>query len=177
MSGAVVWLTGLPSAGKSTLAKRLLERLRLEAAQAALLDGDEVRDALVPRPGYTSKERDAFYATLGRLSALLARQGLTVIVAATAHRRTYRDAARALSPRFVEVWLDVPADVCRERDAKGLYASAARGAAPDLPGAGPDYEPPKAPEVVARGGEDASAVEKILQLLRSGPPASSGGRR
>ena len=166
MSGAVVWLTGLPSSGKSTLAHRLIERLRAGGAAAALLDGDDVRAALVPRPGYSPAERDAFYATLARLAALLARQGTIVLVPATAHRRAYRDEARALSPRFLEVWLDVPADVCRQRDAKGLYATAARGAAPDLPGAGPEYEAPSNPDVIARGGEDAAAVEEVLRLLR-----------
>lgn len=166
MSGAVVWLTGLPSSGKSTLARRLVERLRAQGVETAVLDGDEVRAALVPEPGYAPAERDAFYATLARLAALLARQGLTVLVPATAHRRAYRDDARALSPRFLEVWLDVPAGVCRQRDAKGLYASAARGAAPDLPGAGPQYEPPANPDVIAHGGEDGAAVEEILQRLR-----------
>ncbi|MGZ6126474.1 MAG: adenylyl-sulfate kinase [Myxococcales bacterium] len=165
MSGAVVWVTGLPSSGKSTLAARLLSRLRREGRPAAILDGDEVRDALVPRPGYTAPERDAFYATLARLAALLARQELTVIVAATANRRVYREQARALAPRFLEVHLDVSADVCRQRDAKGLYARSAEGGVPDLPGAGAGYEAPVAPEVVARGGEDADALEEILRRL------------
>jgi len=165
VSGAVVWLTGLPSSGKSTLARRLLLRLRAEGRPAAVLDGDEVREALVPRPAYAPAERDAFYGTLGRLAALLARQDLTVIVAATANRRAYRDEARALAPRFVEVYLDVPAEVCRERDAKGLYARAARGAAPDLPGAGAGYEPSAAPEVIAHGGEDAAALESIVRRI------------
>lgn len=165
MSGAVVWLTGLPSSGKSTLAQRLLLRLRGAGRPAALLDGDEVRAALVPRPGYTSTERDSFYATLAQLAALLARQGLIAIVAATANRRAYRDQARVLAPRFIEVYLDVTAEVCRQRDAKGLYARAAEGAAPDLPGAGAGYEPSAAPEVVARGGEDGIALEEILRRL------------
>lgn len=166
MSGAVVWLTGLPSSGKSTLASRLLQRLRQEGQPALVLDGDDVRESLVPRPGYASAERDAFYATLGKLAALLARQDLVVIVAATANRRAYRDEARRLSPRFIEVWLDVPAEICRQRDAKGLYARAAQGAAPDLPGAGAAYEPSAAPDVVARGGEDPVALEEILRRLR-----------
>lgn len=165
MSGAVIWLTGLPSSGKSTLAGRLLPRLRREGRPSAILDGDEVRDALVPRPGYGADDRDWFYSTLAKVAALLARQDLDVIVAATANRRAWRDLARALAPRFVEVFLDVPADTCRLRDAKGLYARAAQGGAPDLPGAGVEYEPPRAPEVIARGGEDAAAVEEILRRL------------
>jgi adenylylsulfate kinase len=165
VSGAVIWLTGLPSSGKSTLARRLLPRLREGGHPVAVLDGDEVREALVPRPGYGAADRDWLYASLAKLAALLARQELVVIVAATANRRAYREQARALAPRFIEVYLEVAADVCRARDAKGLYARSARGAAPDLPGAGAEYEPPAAPEVVARGGEDGAAVEEILRRL------------
>jgi adenylylsulfate kinase len=165
MTGAVVWMTGLPSSGKSTLAALLRDRLVAEGRPAALLDGDAVREALVPRPGYSLAERDAFYATLARLAALLARQGLLVAVAATAHRRAHRAEARALAPRFVEVFLDVPAEECRRRDAKGLYAQAAAGGAPDLPGAGVGYEPPEVPEVVAHGGKDEAALREILRRL------------
>ena len=169
MSGAVVWLTGLPSSGKSTLAGRLVARLRAAGRPAVVLDGDEVRDALVPRPGYTPEERDSFYATLARLAALLARQQLIVLVAATGHRRVYRDRARALSPRFLEVFLEVPAEECRRRDRKGLYAQAASGTVSNLPGAGAEFEPPKAPEVVARGGEDSGALDEILSRLDLAP--------
>ncbi len=162
MSGAVVWLTGLPSSGKTTLARAIAERLHAAARPAALLDGDEVRAALVPPPGYDETARARFYATLGRLAALLARQGLIVLVAATAHRRIFRDAARAAVPRFVEVFVDTPAEECRRRDPKGLWSG---GAGAALPGAGVAYEPPALPEVVAHGGEDAAAVERVLAFL------------
>lgn len=163
--GAVVWLTGLPASGKSTLAARLRERLEALGRAAVVLDGDEVRQALWPRPGYSEEERDAFYRTLGGLAALLARQGLMVLVAATAPRRAHREAARALWPRFVEVFVDVPAEECARRDPKGLWARARAGEAPTLPGAGAIYEPPEAPEVRAAGGEDAAAVEAVLRRV------------
>jgi adenylylsulfate kinase len=166
-------MTGPPSAGKSTLARSVQARLAARGLPSLLLDGDEVREAVVPHPGYGAGERDAFYETLARLAALLARQGAVVLVAATAHRRAHRTAARALAPRFLEVFLDVPVDVCRARDAKGLYARARDGQAPDLPGAGVAYEPPEAPEVVARGGEDAAAVEAVVAALTGPPPRGS----
>ena len=161
----MVWITGLPASGKSTLAARLERRLRGLGRAAAVLDGDEVREALVPRPGYSPQERDAFYETLARLAALLARRGLSVLVAATAPRRAHRASARSLAPRFVEVFVDVPAEECARRDPKGLWAQARAGAAPTLPGAGVPYEPPEAPEVRARGGEDDAAVEAVLARL------------
>jgi adenylylsulfate kinase len=160
-TGAVVWVTGLPSSGKSTFAARLQARLREAGRPSCTLDGDEVRRALVPAPGYTPEARDAFYATLARLAALLATQGLVVLVPATAHRAAYRAEARALAPRFVEVHVAVPAEECRRRDAKGLYAAGL----PDLPGADTAYEPPEAPDVVAAGGHDEGAADQVVALL------------
>ncbi len=159
MTGAVVWVTGLPASGKSTFARRLRDRLRARGVAATVLDGDEVRAALVPTPGYDPAARAAFYETLGNLALGLAADGLVAIVAATAHARAFRDRVRARAPAFVEVLVDVPAEVCAARDPKGLWARARAGDAPGLPGAGVAYEAPLAPEVVARGGEDEAAVE------------------
>jgi adenylylsulfate kinase len=127
-----------------------------------VLDGDAVRAALVPPPGYDPRARDDFYATLARLAALAARQGLVVLVPATAHRRAHREAARAQAPRFVEVFVDVPLAACQARDPEGLYQSAAR---PALPGVGVAYEPPLAADVVAHGGHDAAACDAIVARL------------
>jgi adenylylsulfate kinase len=161
--GAVVWLTGLPASGKSTLAERIVADLREARVASVVLDGDELRDALVPAPGHDEAGRDAFYRTLAGLAALLAKRGLVVVVAATAHRRVWRDDARERAPRFVEVHVATPLDECRRRDPKGLYARAA--ALPDLPGVGVPYEPPHHPEVVARSGDEAAAAFAVLALL------------
>lgn len=163
--GAVAWVTGLPSSGKSTFAARLCERLRAAGRPAAVLDGDAVRAALVPPPGYDEAGRAAFYETLGNLALALAEGGLVVVVAATGHRRAFRDRLRARAPRFVEVLVDAPAEVCAARDPKGLWARARAGGAPALPGAGVPFERPLAPEVVATGGEDAAGVEAAALLL------------
>ncbi len=164
-AGVVVWFTGRPSAGKSTLARRAAERLRALGRTVALLDGDELRQALVPKPGYDAASRDAFYATLASLAALLARQGLTVLVAATAHRTAYRDRARELVPRLIEVFVDVSVEECRARDAKGLYRAQAQGAVKGVPGADTDYEEPLAPDVRAAGGHDDASITALCALL------------
>jgi adenylylsulfate kinase len=166
--GAVVWITGLPSSGKSTLALRIADRLRAAGRPTAILDGDQVRASFDPRPGYDAEARSRFYGTLAHLAALLARQGLVAVVAATAHRRAFRERARALAPRFVEVFVDVPVETCAERDVKGLYAAARRGALTELPGAGSGYERPSTPDVVAGGGEDPAAPDAVARL-RGGP--------
>jgi len=164
--GIVVWLTGLPQSGKSTLARRVRDRLASRRS-CVLLDSDDVRAAIGDQ-GYGHADRDAFYRMLAGLAALLARDGHVVLVAATAPRRAHRDAARALAPAFAEVWVKTPLSDCEARDTKGLYARARRGDAPDLPGLGAPYEPPASPDIIADGGLDdtaAAAIERRITEL------------
>lgn len=172
MNGVVVWLTGPPASGKSTLARRAQAALRARGRPVALLDGDELRAALHPRPGYSVAERDAFYATLADLAALLARQGLIVVVAATAHLRAQRARAREHAPRLIEVHLAVAPEECARRDPKGLYRAARAGEISGLPGADLPYEPPLAAEVTATGGEDERALARLLALVEAGGPCA-----
>jgi adenylylsulfate kinase len=158
----VVWLTGLPRSGKSTLARAIHARLSAHGVPAVILDSDELRQTLVPAPGYDLQSRNDFYTTLGRLAALLARQGFVVLVPATAHRRNYRDAARELAPSFIEVHVATPLKSCLGRDPAGLYASSAKA---ELPGVGVEYEAPRAPEVVASGGQDQTAVDQVVAIV------------
>jgi adenylylsulfate kinase-like enzyme len=152
-----MWFTGLPSSGKTTLARAVQQKAR----GSVLLDSDEVRTQLFPALGYGRRDRDALYQALAELAVLLARQGLAVLVAGTANRRAYRDHARRASPRFVEVFVDTPPEECARRDAKGLYRRGVK-----LPGSGARYERPRRPEVVANGGESPMAVKACLAMLR-----------
>jgi len=169
MSGVVVWLTGLPSSGKSTLAERAASALRSQGRACCILDSDAVRKSLVPAPGYDDEARDDFYATLAQLAALLASQDLIVLVPATANLRRFRERARRLAPRYLEIHVATDAAICAERDAKGLYAKSARGELDTLPGAGARYEPPPSPDVVANGGRDDDAVTRIVRLATTTP--------
>ena len=164
--GIVVWLTGLPQSGKSTLARRVRDRIAPRRS-CVLLDSDEVR-AAIGADRYGAGDRDAFYRLLAGLAALLAREGHVVLVAATAPRRAYREAARAAAPAYLEVWVKTPLGDCEARDTKGLYARARRGEAPDLPGMGAAYEPPAAPDVVAAGGLDEDAAAAIERRVSAG---------
>jgi len=174
VNAPVVWLTGLPSSGKTTLARAVKHRLDLRNAPCCLLDSDEVRDALNPRPGYDPAGRAAFYATLAALAALLSRQGLVTLVSATAHQRAYRESARAVAPRFIEVYVDTPLEECERRDTKGLYRRGRNGEITDVPGVHLLYEPPAAPAVVAHGGEDNKAVDEIVGAILLGAPGAAG---
>lgn len=164
--GVVVWFVGLPASGKTTLARSVAAALvARDGERAVLLDGDEVRAVLRPAPRYDAGARDAFYATLASLAALLGQQGHVVLVAATAHLRRYRDAARALSPRFLEVLLDTSAQECARRDPKGLYARAqADPATSTLPGVGVAFERPERPELVARPGDPDAAAHVLAAI-------------
>jgi len=160
--GVVVWFTGMPRSGKSMLADAVRARLVARGRTPVVLDGDAVRAALVPPPGYDPEARDAYYTTLAQLAALVAHQGHVVLVPATAHKRAYREAARALAPAFVEVHVASSLAECKSHDHAGLYASAARAA---LPGVGIAYEAPAAPEVVASGGEDGRAADAVVARI------------
>lgn len=162
-TGIVVWITGLPQSGKSTLARRVRERIAATRS-CLLLDSDEVR-AAIGAESYETGDRDAFYRMLAGLGGLFARAGHVVLVAATAPLRAHRTAARAAAPRYVEVWVRTPLAECEVRDRKGLYARARQGAAPTLPGMGAAYEPPAEPDVIADGGLDDAAVAAIEQRI------------
>jgi adenylylsulfate kinase-like enzyme len=163
-----VWLTGLSGSGKSAIARELLARLHARGVEASVLESDVLRTQLTPFARYDEAGRDFFYGALARLGATLAAQGRPVVFDATAHLRRYREAARAAIPRFAEVYVDTPLEVCRARDVKGLYRAAKEGRSATLPGAQTPYEPPAAPELVVHGdrgtpGEGAEAVLGWLQ--------------
>lgn len=168
MTGAIVWFTGLPASGKSTLAERTRAHLRSCGRAAVVLDGDAVRGALGEHL-YGDGERDAFYDKLADLAALLAGQDVIALVAATAPRRAHRDRARATGSPFVEVWVRAEVAQCEQRDPKGLYARARRGEISSLPGIGTPYEAPEHPDVIADGGRDGAAVAAIARLLVEQP--------
>lgn len=164
MTAPIVWFTGLPASGKSTLATCVRDRLATLHRPALVLDSDAIRDALGTH-SYDRARRDDFYRTLANLAALVARQDIIALVAATAPRRAHRDAARAFDGPVIEVFVDVPVAECEARDPKGLYAAARRDPATALPGIGVTYERPEAPDVVARGGLDEDAVARIAALV------------
>jgi adenylylsulfate kinase len=172
MNNAIVWFTGLPSSGKSRLARRVQTALAERGVPCCLLDGDRVRALLHPSPGYSENERDDFYLTLGELALELAEQGLIVLVPATANRQRYRDRIRARAPRFIEVWMSASLEECRARDGKGLYAQASGGQVRGLPGTDSTYEPPKSAEVSATGADDHDALAKILESVSERARAS-----
>lgn len=162
-----VWLTGPPASGKSTVARVLAEELRQRGIEVAILESDVLRRVLTPHATYTDEDRDSFYGALAYVGKLLVDHGVAVIFDATANRRAYRDRARSMISRFIEVYVDCPREVCALRDPKGLYRKAASGRLATLPGVQAAYEAPLQPDVVVSGAAQspAASAHAIVEQL------------
>ena len=178
--GTTVWLTGLPSAGKTTLARAVAQRL---TGPVELLDGDEVREFLTKGLGFSRQDRDTNVLRIGWVAATLAKHGVLVLAAVISPYAETRAAVRALHAErgagFLEVHVATPVEVCSDRDVKGLYAKQRAGELSGLTGVDAPYEPPTAPDAVVRTHEQAQeeSVDQLLGLLRDrGLLADGGGR-
>lgn len=169
--GATVWLTGLPSAGKTTIAAAVAERLRAEGHRVELLDGDEVRTNLTADLGFDRADRIENVRRVGYVAHLLARHGVKVLVPVIApyaeSRKAVRDRHADAGTPYLEVHVAAPVEVCAGRDVKGLYARQRTGELRGLTGVDDPYEPPEAPEVrlptdVQTPEESAAAVHAAL---------------
>jgi len=165
--GFALWITGIPSSGKSTITKLLVRKLDELGIRTVALESDVMRTILTPDAAYTPEERDAFYRSLTLIGELLCGNGVNVIFDATANKRAYRDFARSLIPRFAEVHVRCPLDVCMKRDPKGIYGRALSGRASTVPGAQAEYEPPLNPEMAFDGQNPPDrGVDEIVFKLR-----------
>ncbi len=164
-----VWITGLPASGKSTIVSMLYPQLEALGLTVEVLESDEVRRVLTPDPTYSQAERDLFYRALVFTGQRLVAHGVTVIFDATASRREYRDAARVTIPRFAEVAVDCPLDVCMQRDRKGTYQRGQRGESKSVPGLQVPYDAPVNPElrIDTTVVQPAGAARQILQLVKA----------
>jgi adenylyl-sulfate kinase len=167
--GFVVWFTGLPSAGKSTLARRLEKELLRRGSPVEVLDGDEVRLRLTKGLGFSREDRDENIRRISFVARLLARHGVVAITAAISPFRAARAEARREIERFVEVYVQCGLATCVERDVKGLYRRALAGEIPNFTGISDPYEEPLHPEItVHTDGESAEdSVARIVARLEA----------
>jgi len=145
--GVVLWFTGLSGAGKSTLAENLVPKLRAHGKKIEILDGDVVRTHLSKGLGFSREDRDTNIARIAFVAHLLARNGVTVLVAAISPFRETREKARALIGDFVEIYVAPPLEECVNRDVKGLYKKAIAGEIAQFTGISDPYEEPSSPEL------------------------------
>ena len=150
--GATLWFTGLPSAGKSTIAHALARDLHATGERVQVLDGDEVRPHLAAGLGFSREDRDVNVTRIGWVARMLASHGVIVLVPVIAPYAAARDVVRddhgKLAVPFAEVHVATPLQVAETRDVKGLYARARRGELKGLTGVDDPYEVPTQAELV-----------------------------
>ncbi|KAM0045317.1 putative adenylyl-sulfate kinase [Helianthus debilis subsp. tardiflorus] len=142
--GCVVWITGLSGSGKSTLACSLNRELHSRGKLSYVLDGDNLRHGLNKNLGFSPEDRTENIRRVGEVSKLFADAGLICIASLISPYRKDRDACRALmtDANFIEVFMNIPLDVCERRDTKGLYKLARAGKIKGFTGIDDPYEPP-----------------------------------
>jgi adenylyl-sulfate kinase len=169
--GAVVWLTGLSGSGKSTIAKALEENLFFNGTNAYILDGDNVRHSLNADLGFSDEDREENIRRVGAVAALFADAGIVTIVSFISPFEKGRKQARNLvgDDRFFEVFLDVPLNICEERDPKGLYKKVRAGQISKFTGIDSPYEQPSNPELIINTAEQDvdTAVSEIITMLKN----------
>lgn len=184
MKGLVLWFTGIPSSGKSTVAAAVADQLARRGLAVEILDGDAVRLQLSAGLGFSRHDRDINVRRVGYVCNLLARNGVIAIAALVSPYRAARDQVRAVCEApFIEVLTSCPVEVAAARDPKGLYARQARGELRGLTGVDDPYEAPLQPDLVCATdrlgvAECAASVLRLLELRRliASPPGAAGQR-
>lgn len=169
--GAVVWMTGLSGAGKSTIANALEVALHRLGVRTYLLDGDNLRLGLNRDLGFSDADRVENVRRIAEVARLMLDAGMVVICAAISPFERERQAARARvgADRFIEVFVDTPLATCEARDPKGLYGKARAGQILNFTGIHSPYEAPADPDVRIDGAAmaTAAAVESLVDCLRA----------
>jgi bifunctional enzyme CysN/CysC len=167
---AVLWLTGLSGAGKSTIANLVEKKLHAAGQHTYLLDGDNVRHGLNRDLGFTDADRVENIRRVGEVAKLMADAGLIVLTAFISPFRSERELARELvdDGEFIEIFVDTPLEVAEERDPKGLYKKARRGELQNFTGIDSAYEAPENPDLRLDTSQISpdTAADAIIKLLR-----------
>lgn len=171
-SGFILWLTGMPCAGKTTLARGVQKEIAA-FGPAQVLDGDDMRKLLSPELGFSRHDRALNVERIAQVARLLAKHGVAVIVACvspyTDMRRRAREIARDGGLTFLEVHVVAPPDILIARDTKALYATASAGRLPGVTGPPDPYEVPEAPDLTIDTAAEsvASSVARLVASLRA----------
>ena len=165
--GFGIWFTGVPASGKSTIGTEVQKRLLGMGQTAENLDADEVRKNISPDLKYSKADRDLNTKRLAYMMQLLTRNGANAIVAAVSPLREFRDRARGMVKKFVEVHVKCTLEECKKRDPKGLYARGERGEVSDIAGWHQPFEEPTKPELVLDTTTQSveTCVDLVLQTL------------
>jgi adenylyl-sulfate kinase len=174
--GATVWFTGLPGAGKTTIATAVEARLIDAGRSAYRLDGDNLRHGLCRDLGFSKDDRETNVGRVGEMARLFADAGTIALVALVSPYTDCREKVRELHHRdglrFLEVFVNTPSEECVRRDPKGLYARAHNGNLSGMTGVDAPYEAPRAPEIELTPEMDVdAATTAVLAALDERPRA------
>lgn len=168
--GVLVWLTGLPSSGKSTIAFTVEHALVERGHLAYVLDGDNVRHGLNKNLGFSEEDRAENIRRIGEVGKLFAASGVITLSSFVSPYRNDRDEVRALLDEddFLEVYINTPLEMCEERDPKGLYKKARSGEIPNFTGVSDSYQEPLKPEleILTETCTPQEAAATIIELLQ-----------
>ncbi|MBQ41780.1 MAG: adenylyl-sulfate kinase [Gemmatimonadetes bacterium] len=168
--GVMVWLTGLPSSGKSTIAFTAEHLLVARGRLAYVLDGDNIRHGLNKNLGFSADDRGENIRRIGEVGKLFVDCGAVALTSFVSPYRADRDAVRDLMEdgEFLEVFVDTPVEICEQRDPKGLYAKARAGKIPSFTGISDPYESPENPELVIKTASSTpeEAANAIIDMLQ-----------
>lgn len=167
--GFVVWLTGLPGSGKTTIAQALEKELLKMGWEVEVLDGDKIRKTLSPEAGFTREDRTRHILRVAYVSEMLMRHGVAVIVALVSPYADVRAKAREIiGEKFLEVYVKCSLKTCIKRDPKGLYKKALSGEITNMTGIQDPYEEPLNPDVVINTEIETpeKCIEKIITKLK-----------
>ena len=147
MKTAVLWMTGLSGAGKTTIAQALFQKIQELGHKVEILDGDVIRN-IFPSTGFTESERNQHVKRVGYIASLLEKHGVIVIGSLISPYRESRDFIRHLCQNYVEIYVSTPLNVCESRDPKGLYKKARKGEIKNFTGLDDPYETPSQPDII-----------------------------
>ncbi|HXV27335.1 MAG TPA: adenylyl-sulfate kinase [bacterium] len=167
LKGVTVWFTGLPSSGKSTIARILERQFRKWSLKVELLDGDVIRTNLSKGLSFSKEDRDANIKRIGFVCHLLSRNGVIAMASAISPYRDVRDSNRRMIGNFVEVYVKASVDECEKRDVKGLYKKARAGEIKGFTGVDDPYEEPLHAEVICDTENETAeqSAEKVILRL------------
>jgi len=165
MKAPVIWLTGIPGSGKTTLALELQKFYEQNGLPVEILDGDEIRKTLSKDLGFSPEDRKEHNRRVIFVAQILAKNGVTTIVPLISPYRETRAFARKEIPNFVEVWVKASVDECIKRDPKGLYKKAIAGEIKNLTGLQAPYEEPENAELII--DTEAQTVEESIKQIIS----------
>jgi len=166
--GAVIWFTGLSGSGKSTLAHTVEEQLFQGGCQSYVFDGDNVRHGLCSDLGFTQEDRTENIRRIGEMCKLFVDAGVIALTAFISPLRSDRAMVRKLLQKdFIEIFVRCPAEVCEQRDVKGLYKKARAGEIENFTGVSAPYEEPETADLVIDSEKMSldESVQKVMQLL------------